>query len=190
MVIALVDYDNAIYLQEKNEADVGFNLSQLLASLATFAREKLGRIDELRVLLYGGWLVETGAYSDRAQWILATIGRFRGRRNGMRVLPSLVTALAVRPTDNLIGSYRVNTVPRRQKMVDCMIAVDAMYFVRSEDAPLIIVSDDDDLVPAVIGIRGCTTQPVFLVRKRPQGEGLNDSLLAELAIGFGSLPED
>jgi len=190
LAIALVDYDNSIYSQEKSEADVGYNLSLLIPFLAKFARERLGRVDELRVLLYGGWIIETGAYSDRAQWILASIGRFRGRRNGVRILPSIVTALAIRPSDNLLGSYRVTTIPRRQKMVDCMIAVDALYFSRVEDASLIIVSDDDDLVPALIALRANTAQSVSLLRKRAKGTGLNDLLLAELEIEFGSLPED
>jgi hypothetical protein len=122
--------------------------------------------------------------------LLALLGRFRGRRNGVRTLPALVTTLTAAPSNNLIGTLREETVPRRQKMVDCMIAVDALHFARLEDSAIVIVSDDDDLVPAVIGAAILTEYPVCWVRKRPVGVGLNDALLTSLNVRLGSLPKD
>jgi hypothetical protein len=187
--VALIDFDNTFPLGKTRIADVEHKLSILLPEVSRLAKETYGHIDELEVRLYGGWLIEEGAYSDRAQRILGVLSRYRGRRNGTRVLPTLIMAPAAAPEVNLIGSYRASADPPHQKMVDCMVAIDAIEYARAEDAAIIIVSDDDDLVPAVLVVAAVSNNNVLLVRKRVQGRGLNDETLAASKVVFATLAE-
>lgn len=189
-VACLVDYDNVRPLQERTLGDVTLNLEILVDGLVGICRSFVYPIDELLLRLYGGWIDEDGRLTRNAEWILSTLGRHRGRRDGIRVSPRIITSLAHLPGEILVGTVRSRTSPPRQKMVDGIITVDAMYFAEQADWILLVVSDDDDLVPAALVASITTSRSnsfVYWARKRLVGGGLNDPLLIRSEVVLGNL---
>jgi hypothetical protein len=73
-------------------------------------------------------------------------------------------------------------------MVDIMIAVDAIHFLRDCQCPVLIFSDDDDLVPVAVAAGAWTPTVRFhWLRRRRVGMGMNDALLGRIGISFGSV---
>lgn len=146
-ITCLVDYDNVKLQPVKSALDEMFNLNDL----ATEIRRHLGRgevVTEIWLRLYGGWLDERGMYTPRATWLLSWIRDVRGYEAGIRLYPELVLSLAELPSVRLSGTCRIEKKPRTQKMVDTMMALDACHFARDGSTEVVLVSDDDDLVPA------------------------------------------
>jgi hypothetical protein len=150
LAVALVDYDNVKIQEDRNAGDVGINLADVVPTVVAEAVRALDQPKELLIRIYGGWIDEQGQHSRRAQWLLVGLGWYRGRSGRTIVKPTLVTSLACRTSDTLIGTVRQTSTGPRQKMVDNIIAVDAQYFARDRSLPVVIFSDDDDLVPAAL----------------------------------------
>lgn len=188
-VIALVDFDNVQAIVPRNSKDIEFIVDELLDKLVDSAKRVEPHVSEITVRLYGGWVDERGNFSDRAQWAIATLPNVRGRRQQVRIQPHLAVALHVFPDDVLIGTLRYRYRERRaiQKMVDCLIAVDAIQLADQYPCGVLIVSDDDDLVPCALAIRGSSTAPCHLIRIRDAGRGLNDELLKKRGVSLGAL---
>lgn len=187
--IALVDYDNVKLQQDKNPGDVSMNLADLVPVVVSEARKALDQPRELLLRVYGGWIDEHGLQTTRAQWLLVGLSCFRGRTGPTIVKPMLVTALACRSTDTVVGTVRQTSSGLRQKMVDNMIALDALYFARDHRLPVLLFSDDDDLVPTAI-VAGTIVDSVRFhwLRRRNVGSGINDALIRRAGITFGSTP--
>jgi hypothetical protein len=185
--VILVDYDNVRPTREERTAgEVEANLAALIpCTVAEAAR--VFAVKELAFRLYGGWIDESGVQSHRAQWLITNLDWYRGRHSGTIVKPCLVTALACRPMDPLLGTVRQCKTGRRQKMVDTMIVVDAIHFCRDEGLPIMLFSDDDDLLPAALGAASMAPKVQFhWLRRRPVGSALNDAMLTRAMVSLGS----
>lgn len=189
--LVLVDYDNAKPNgREMSAADSYANLELIIQLLTKIAKSFCPNSGELIVRLYGGWIDERGQYTRLATWMLPSISQLRGRHNGYRVRFELALNVAAIEDYQLIGTYRRSSNPPGQKMVDTMIAVDLMHLTQSSDCPIILCSDDDDLVPSLL-YAAHTKRPCALSRARPRGAALNDAALTKNKIEFfGSIREN
>jgi hypothetical protein len=186
-VFALVDYDNVRGRDEDNERDVESNLLEIVPRVVAEAGREFQRPRELLLRIYGGWIDEKGQRTRRGEWVLVGLTWYRGRSGPTIVKPALVTSLACRPADTLVGTARQTPGGLRQKMVDSMVAVDARHFARDLESQVIVYSDDDDLVPGLLSATA-HTHPVRMhwLRHRKVGSGMNDHLLRRAGITIGS----
>ncbi len=186
VAVALVDYDNVKPGEDRNVGDVVSNLADVVPKVVLEAHGAFEQPKELLVRVYGGWVDERGQHSRRAQWLLTGLPWYRGRSGSTIVKPTLVTCLACRNADILIGTVRYSSAGLRQKMVDNMITVDALHFVRDCDFPVLLFSDDDDLVPAALAAKPASASRIHWLRRRKAGSGMNDALLRRAGVTLGS----
>lgn len=182
--VCLVDYDNLHDESEKCKADVEQNviaLRQLIINAASVIEEGC---DEIRVRLYGGWRDERRQATNKCLWLLECLSELRGREGRLLLSTEMVYAALCRPADILIGTYRRVPPPPRQKMVDTMMVVDIVHLLKDPDTSVILLSDDDDLIPAVLmGHQDITDKrPLHWLRKTRQYPGHNDVLLRSLRV--------
>jgi hypothetical protein len=188
-VIVLVDYDNCrVIPREFGYQDVEYNLTSIVRAVTNICRQVIPSATELRLRFYGGWIAQDGLYTARAELLLGCLDAVRGLVDGMRLIPELAIGLARYCTENLVGLVRTDRNPPQQKMVDTLIAVDALHV--SQEFTIAIVSDDDDLVPAAIGVSASGKGPVHLIRRRAEGRGRNDSLCRRVGVVFSTLPKE
>ena len=176
--VALVDYDNMRLVQtEKTSYDAAANLEQLRDEIRNLVSQRIPQADELELRLYGGWTDEDGYYSQVAQWLLANFSNVRDRGDGLRIHAVLATAAMCRPSEQLRGLVRSRTRNLRQKMVDELLTVDAVHLARARESCVLIASDDDDMVPAILAASLDSQWPVHLLREHTLGCRPNDDLL-------------
>lgn len=72
---------------------------------------------------------------------------------------------------------RERTGTNVQKMVDGMLACDALYAATHPRTRVGIVADDDDLLPSALSSHVRHPQAVVWMRRRKVGTGLNDPAL-------------
>lgn len=191
IAVALVDYDNVKATREdRSPGDVLLNLHEIVNTLVLETQRIEPMLGELLVRVYGGWVDEAGRFSSLAEWVLGALPSCRGRFRRVVVKPTLATALACRSDEPIVGTYRANLPPsgrRGQKMVDHLLALDAVFFAASQALPVILFSDDDDFVPAALAVptmaRDCR---LHWLRRRTPGEGLNDASVGRAGVTFGS----
>jgi hypothetical protein len=186
-VVALVDFDNVRgdeFRRATLASEMEVCLDFIVERTAAVVRTCVPTATLCEVRLYGGWVDENGLFSTEGANTLAALGSVRGLRHGLRVIPVVVTSPACRPTAMLVGTVRLLTRPRRQKMVDGLMTVDAMEMGAPDFGAVFIISDDDDLVPCALAKCARSNGPVFLVRHRAVGHGLNDELLRETGVNF------
>ena len=97
------------------------------------------------------------------------------------------------PLVKLRGTIRLQSRRRRQKMVDGMLGFDALHFASNAAPPLGglgIVSDDDDMIPALLTVHDASATSTIWLRKRAVGSGLNDSALERHGVSIHSLGKD
>lgn len=182
--VALVDYDNVRGNQvERTALDVAANLT-LLGDQLGVAGARLG-LEEIRARLYGGWVTQNNGFSQRANWMLVGLSHLRGLRSGVRVIPEMVTTCISAPPHRLIGTLRTDRNPIEQKMVDTLITADMIMYPACDT--LLVVSDDDDMVPGLIAASKSRNSSTKLLRVRPAGQALNDAVLTNLAITIHKL---
>lgn len=186
--IVLVDYDNIRKNRvERSLADAESNLLEIAGVLSAECARANPRIVEVELRLYGGWITTHGQYSHRAQMLLSTLASVRRNLNGVAVRPELVFRLANTQHAQFIGTLREDRCPPEQKMVDTLLAIDLLTL--SETFPVFLATDDDDLVPAIVAAAIRSTQPAYLIRRRPAGAGLNDNVCRSMKVNFIRLPE-
>lgn len=178
--VAIVDYDNACTTREQTIGDTESNLTLLFNTAVRIVEQLYPDIPEVSLRLYGGWTLPSGRLTQRGEWLLVTASRIPRRIRGKRVIPYLVNSLARIPSVRLLGTYRTVPRPPRQKMVDTTIVLDLQFFAERLVGPLLMLSDDDDVLPGTLTAR-TYTEHITLARSRPVGEGINDSA----AIAFG-----
>lgn len=181
--IALVDYDNVKTLPDRSKSNVVENLSEMIPKLVAEARAYNSEVSELIVRFYGGWLDECGRYSRNAEWMLTSLAWYRGRYSGVIVKPSLAISIAVFSKSPIVGTLRGWPKDPKQKMVDSMIAMDTIEFSKQSLSPVLLTSDDDDLVPAALSAAD-KAKCLVLLRMRREGWGLNDHLLRQRGVLF------
>jgi len=69
-------------------------------------------------------------------------------------------------------------------MVDTMICVDAVFVSRETDCPVVVMSDDDDMVPGLV-YSATIRKGAFCSRRRAAGEGANDELVSKVGVVLG-----
>lgn len=174
-----MDFDNVMAVSSNQSAfEIEFGLSEIVSATLAYIQSCQSAVNELHIRLYGGWLDESGSFTLRGQHVSQSLSTVRGLRSGVRVMPALTIALAAFPSHRLNGTLRSYPSGRNgQKMVDTMMAIDAVYLADKEYDLMLLLSDDDDLLPAAI-TASCRRQndgSVHLLRKRPLGRGLNDA---------------
>ena len=187
IAVAFVDYDNAIVGPERTRIDAEVLLDEILESLSSRVRSLIQSADELLVRLYGGWTDKTGRATTRADWLTSLIPELRGRRNGLRVKPELITELAGDSNYRLRGTHRPD-VDNKQKMVDAMLSFDVNFFAENYRYPLAVLTDDDDAVPALI-LGAVSRQQgksgIWLLRRK-KDDAPNDAYLGQRGVVIGS----
>ena len=187
--VALVDYDNMCEYKRESRADIELGTERLVDRLVRSFRGAFPGLRELDVRFYGGWVDECGLPSPMAlslSWILPGL---RGRRHGLIVRPTLAMAMVRFPDAILRGTARLSAKPRRQKMVDGMLGCDAMFVAATDPAPIGIVTDDDDLIPAALSAHAAGMKPMVWMRSRPVGQGLNDRSLSGRGLRIHPMEE-
>jgi hypothetical protein len=183
-VHVMVDFQNVIPAGRSPRSPL--EVQWLLEGVSTAAVHHIKALypnhTESRLHLYGGWTGHDSRATRQAQWLTAEVSRGRTRRQGVRVIPRLATALQCLPTAILVGTLR----PRvgggmQQKMVDCMLALDASFLANSTEDPIVVWTDDDDLVPAAVSV-AAARGICHLWRSRDRGAGLNDRLLERWGV--------
>lgn len=188
--LALVDYDNLCqYDENPTKADVELRTSEIVDLLASVFQAVFSRLNELDIRFYGGWIDERGLSSPAAIRLLEILPGLRGRRSGLIVRPSLATAMVRFPHMVLKGTTRLHVRRRRQKMVDGMLGFDALSVAEEGVARVGIVTDDDDLVPAVLSAHAARGESIVWMRPRPVGRGLNDRNMTEQGVRIHHLSE-
>jgi hypothetical protein len=181
--IALIDFDNVKPHRRSGAADAAANMEAVVSAVAQFTKPRFPDVSELHVRLYGGWVDEDGDDTPDARYIAACLPRFRTTRSRLRIRPHLCVAAAVAPDLRLLGTHLASEKSPHQKMVDVLLATDAVYLSRTHrDAPLVVASDDQDFVPALINVvagRRPNARLLWL-RNTKDGEGRNDAALGEL----------
>lgn len=182
-----VDYDNfRLRIPERTAQDVEFNLGALIRHLLDEVRN-FGGIREVDIRLYGGWLDEVGSHTQCASWLLTSASSSRGRWNGLLVRPALIRSTIWRPDDELRGTFRSRAATPRQKMVDGMIILDLVYFAQNDSSRLLLISDDDDLVPGALAAAGLRRDAISWARLCSAGDRPNDSLCQSAQIRLCNL---
>ena len=194
--LALVDYDNVCrYGANPTKADIELRTQTLVDRLASVFRAAFSRLNELDIRFYGGWIDEHGSHSPAAVRLFEVLPGLRGRRSGLIVRPSLATTMVRFPRMVLKGTARLQMhrpqQKRRpqQKMVDGMLGFDALSAAEEGAARVGIVTDDDDLVPAVLSAHAAHGESIVWMRPRPVGRGLNDRTMTEHGVRIHHLPE-
>lgn len=188
--VALVDYDNLRRRYVSSAADVAVQAQRIIETLADFFRSVFPAIDELDVRLYGGWVDERGFLSPDALGLLSVLPRLRGRNHGMIVRPSLALTMMQFPDLVLRGAVRLLSGKARQKMVDGMLGCDAVFAVREGRASVGVVTDDADLIPAMLSAHVMNDRLMVWVRRQRFGAGLNDAALSDRGLRIYCLEEE
>lgn len=187
-VHVLVDFHNVLRDGRSPRGSIGVQL--VLASIYTGAVARIRaahpRCTEVQVYLYGGWNAANSRATALAQDLLAETGR-PTIVSRVRIKPNLARGLLRCPATDLVGTYRIvpsgdsgrRSAVGQQKMVDCMLALDAAYLASTFPAePVVIWSDDDDLVPAALTVAAIQGS-CELWRRRPHGAGMNDRIASK-----------
>lgn len=190
LAIIFADYDNIVPPQKEYSADdVEANLVLIVDSLvAEIASWSNHEIREVSFRFYGGWIGDSGVHTSRGGWLLSRLNAGRGLRSGIRVLPTMITAIAERAAYPLAGSFRTRSGRSEQKMVDTMLAVDLIYYARTTRHPLIVASDDDDVVPAALSASTNPCGGIWMLRHRDPHRGVNDMHLSDCGVKLHVLP--
>ena len=162
--VALIDVAR-VYPSPKTEAEYcdGIDLIDELVRRVVAPRRVDQNVAEVVCRLYGGWYAHDGTPMQQRVWLLKNIKRFGGLRSGVRLIPELADSLTYVPRAILWGTYK----NKAQKMVDHMLALDSLYYARSGDHEnVLVVSDDEDFLPAILVINTDTSTKVCWLRQR------------------------
>lgn len=177
-VFALVDYDNVKPEQkEKAKVDVEENVFRIAQRASVAARELFPGVKDLSLRLYGGWTDKANNNTASGNWIYGAAGKVRGRHNGVRVTPEIAVNNYDCGLPQFVGLYRDGG----QKMVDTLIVSDLITFCSNFDCPVILLSEDDDMIPGIVASRSARRN-MALLRNRPLGAGMNDHVVGSLNI--------
>ena len=182
--LALLDYDN---LREQpvspSMIDREDEVFAIVGRLARTFLTGFPRLTELDLRFYGGWTDESGCLSPDAQQLLLVLRSLRGRRYGTIIRPTLAGTMVNLSHLLLKGTVRLQARRRRQKMVDGMLGCDAVVMASLADGPVGVVTDDEDLVPALLVSHAANPRgTIWFRQRRAVGSGLNDQSLQRQGI--------
>jgi len=177
-VFALVDYDNVRPNQKERAAlDVQDNLFRIANRAGEAVRSYYPEATDISLRLYGGWRDRNSGRTASGVWIEAATAEIRRRFHGIRVLPEI----AVGNFECSLPSYRGLYRDGGQKMVDTLIVADLITIVRDFDCPVLVLSDDEDMLPGIVAVRGAKGR-VCVLRNRPVGVAMNDHIFQNMEV--------
>ena len=188
--LALVDHDNFRRPDRRSKAELELDTEILVDEVARTFPLVFPRVRELDVRLYGGWTDAVGLPSRDASWLYEMLPDLRGRRHGLIVRPALATTMIRFPDLPLRGTVRGVGRNHRQKMVDGMIGCDAIHMVTGGLTCVGVVTDDDDLLPAVLFAHGIGGNALAWMRARQSGSAINDQVLQDRGVRIFELGEE
>lgn len=181
--LALVDYDNLRPSPRPGTRSIGPGVRDVVDAVVIGFREAFREVQDLDIRLYGGWIDERGHRSPAALGLDAALPSDRGTIHGVTVRSVIATRLLSVPDVVLRGTVRLRARRVRQKMVDGMLGCDTLFAARSGLERVGVVTDDDDLVPALLAARaGASTAGPVWIRRRATGSAPNDDLLMERGV--------
>ena len=75
-------------------------------------------------------------------------------------------------------------------MVDGMLGCDAIFVAATGSIQIGIVTDDDDLVPAMLSANAANVRLMAWMRSRSMGKGLNDQVLSNQGLRIHHIREN
>lgn len=132
---------------------------------------------------------ERGSFSPDALGLLTVLPELRGRNRGVIVRPSLALTMTQFPDLVLRGTVRLLSGRTRQKMVDGMLGCDAVCAVREGWASVGVVTDDADLIPALLTAHAVNDRLTAWIRRQRFGAGLNDAALSDRGLRIHCLED-
>ncbi|MET7417533.1 hypothetical protein [Dactylosporangium sp. NPDC005555] len=187
LAVALVDFDN-IVPGVSDSIDIEDGMRVITRTLRFVIAKHWAEVTELRTRMYGGWLRKSGLETRNATWIAPRLSDFRSTVNGLFIDPEIAYATLWNPRP-IRGTFRFSSDrepddPDRahQKMVDSMIISDVINLAVL-DVPVIIMTDDDDVVPGVMAYRDIAAAGAIMwLRRRPAGASCNDESLRRQGV--------
>lgn len=191
-IYVLVDYfnllDDSAFSKVAGAPHIERNLVVLFERLDRALQGASGqKLCEVTVRLYGGWTqvpvkARGQTKSPTAMIISGCLHKYRIRVGGLSFRPELALATGSYPALELVGTLRTGEHKLGQKMVDTSIAVDAIHYSQREHEAVVIVSNDDDFVPACLAARRITDRIHFLRPPSATHPRLNDLLLRKAQV--------
>ena len=187
--LALVDWYNFRRRDQNSKADLELVTLTIVEQVSCAFAALFPNARELDLRLYGGWITEQGWPSRHASWLHELLPVLRGRRNGLIVRPALATSMIQFPNFHPRGTVRrrKGRADYEQKMVDGMLAFDALYAAAHARYRVGIVTDDDDLIPGALSAHAGRPQAVVWMRKREVGSAMNDATLLSEGLSIHQL---
>jgi len=164
--VAFVDFASICPSGGESDHEDALELMALLIRTACQATNPAhGAVWEVDCRVYGGFRDIRGQPTERKAWLVRHLRLAGGLRDGVRIVPRLAESIICAPGATLVGTYANG----QQKMVDAMIAEDMGAFARTSPSSLLLISDDDDFVPTVLGLSRTTAAPILWLRQRAAG---------------------
>lgn len=173
--LALIDCDNFRNRDKKSESELEIDTRTLLDNVTCAFATVFPDARELDIRLYGGWMDPVGLPSRDASWLYKLLPALRGRRHGLLVRPALATTMIQFPWLLLRGTVRGHGQNQRQKMIDGMMGCDALHMTAHGSTYVGIVTNDDDLLPAVLSAHATNADMLAWMRTRSVGSAINDA---------------
>lgn len=177
MIQVLVDAENIRRTALATRADV----EDLLWALGEFVEIVILPLDpdaaDVELRLYGGWRDAAGAITPKGEWLLASLHLLRGIRQRIRFRPSVAFSIAKVPSVTLNGTFRRRGGKPIQKMVDIMIGLDVCLYAEEPSAFTVVLSNDEDLVPAFVAALQNKVDPLLWIRPGRTSAAPNDATL-------------
>jgi hypothetical protein len=147
-LLVLVDYDNVkVIRKERSPQEVAFNVETIALSAAHIRERTFPDFKDVRLRFYGGWTDSTGARLERGAWVSEACEKIRGRRLGGRITAEMAYGLFDSVYSIFYGLYRDGG----QKIVDTLIVADAIRIAIVYGSRVLIMSDDEDMLPGLLG---------------------------------------
>jgi len=152
-----------------------------LARVAILPVPEHPAVHDLAVRLYGGFRDRGGHPTPEYLGLLRHVGLLRNLDRGVRTTPEVALNILHLPGDDLVATYRSG----EQKMVDTMIAADAIELAGMGYSSVTIVSNDDDFVPVLASVARFADVTQWLRKSRIAG---NDEMLTRQGVRLLSDP--
>ena len=188
--LALVDYDNLSPPPKPGRDTPRPGVGRVVEAVVIGFRRAFRDLRDLDIRLYGGWIDERGRHTRAAAGLNAELPLLRSIIRGVSVRPVIATRILQVPDLVLRGTVRLRARPVRQKMVDGMLGCDALFAASSGMKRVGVVTDDEDLVPALLAAQvGSPTRGPVWMRRRATGTAPNDDLLTGRGVRIVRISE-
>lgn len=179
-VFALIDYDNVKPMgREVAKLDVEYNLEQIAKRVSEIVKTNYPSCGEISLRLYGGWTNRANGRTPAGSWIYGALGTIRAKRLGIRMTPEVAVNNIFSELPQFVGLHRDGG----QKIVDTLIVADMVWIAMEYDCPIVLLSDDEDMLPGLVAAN-LRKRQVTLSRRRALGEAMNDEILKSLKINL------